>query len=56
LAFWTGWYDGQMSALSPLLLAISAQYCPLEKLLLSKNARPSSGAILSSSFQVASQL
>jgi hypothetical protein len=35
-----------MSAPSPLLLAQTALYCPLEKLLLSKNARPSSGAIL----------
>jgi hypothetical protein len=34
-----------MSAPSPLLLVISAPYCPLEKLLLSKNARPSPGAI-----------
>jgi hypothetical protein len=45
MEFWTDWYDGQMSAPSPLLLALTASYCPLEKLLLSKNARPSSGAI-----------
>jgi hypothetical protein len=43
-------YDGQMSAPSPLLLAQTVSYCSREKLLLSKNARPSSGAILIISF------